>query len=330
MLPPLLETVGLSVGYGHHAVLQPISATLPAGRLSCLLGANGSGKSTLLRTLSGLQSPLAGEIRLLQEPISRLPAQDRAKRLALVLTDRISGSSMQGAELVALGRHPYTGWSGRLSQRDKQAVAEALAETGSMPLARRQISELSDGERQRLLVARALAQEPRVLILDEATAFLDLPRRVELMHLLRHIARSRQIAVLLSTHDLELALRYADDLWLLRPEGFLQVGAPEDLVLSGEFAAAFQRDGLLFDLDRGTLHVEEDSIGEVSVEADGLVGRWLGHAVRRAGFDLVEGAPLRITPTGRGFRMAREGRQAVDVGTVQALVDLLRREAACV
>lgn len=329
MLRPLLETVELIVGYGRRAVLQPVSATLPAGRLICLLGANGSGKSTLLRTLSGLQSPLAGEIRLLQQPISRLSAQDRAKRLALVLTDRTSTAAMQGTELVALGRHPYTGWSGRLSQRDKEAVADALAETGSVPLGHRQIAELSDGERQRLLVARALAQEPRVLILDEATAFLDLPRRVELMHLLRRIARSRQIAVLLSTHDLELALRYADDLWLLHPDGFLQVGAPEDLVLSGEFAAAFQRDGLLFDLDRGTLHVEEDSIGQVSVAADGLVGRWLGHAVRRAGFDLVEGAPLRITSTGTGFRMTREGQEAVDVGTVQALVDLLRQDATC-
>lgn len=329
MLQPLLEAVGLTVGYGRHAVLEPVSSSLPAGRLVCLLGANGSGKSTLLRTLSGLQSPLAGEIRLLQQPISRLAAQDRAKRLALVLTDRVSSASMQGAELVALGRHPYTGWSGRLSQRDKQAVAVALAETGSTPLAHRQISELSDGERQRLLVARALAQEPRVLILDEATAFLDLPRRVELMHLLRHIARSRQIAVLLSTHDLELALRYADDLWLLRPDGSLQVGAPEDLVLSGKFAAAFQRDGLLFDLDRGTLHVEEDSIGTVSVEADGPVGRWLGHAVRRAGFDLADGAPIRIMSTDTGFRMARAGQPPVNVGSVQALVELLRRGAAC-
>ena len=127
MLQPLLETVGLVVGYGRQAVLQPVSATLPAGRLICLLGANGSGKSTLLRTLSGLQPPLAGEIRLLQQPIDRLPSHDRAKRLALVLTDRVSTASMRGAELVALGRHPYTGWSGRLSQRDKEAVADARA-----------------------------------------------------------------------------------------------------------------------------------------------------------------------------------------------------------
>ncbi len=326
MSRPLLETIDLSVGYAGRAVLKPFSESIPAGRLVCLLGANGSGKSTVLRTLAGLQPAIAGEVLLARSSLAGLSAKARARLLALVLTDRVTVPSMRGAELVALGRHPHTGWSGRLSDHDRMIIRKALGDTGSLSLADRLIAELSDGERQRILIARALAQEPSVLMLDEATAFLDLPRRVELMHLLRKIARERSIAVLLSTHDLELALRYADDVWLLDAANLMTTGAPEDLVLSGHLEVVFQKQGLVFDMERGTLHVAEPARGAVRVEASGKDFHWLVHAARRAGFEAADDASTTISCLPAGFRLSRPGLGALEVGSVRELVNALRKE----
>ena len=322
-MPALLEAVGLTVGYEGRAVLAPFTQSIAAGRLVCLLGANGAGKSTVLRTLAGLQQPLLGEVRLAQQPLDRLSAVARARLLALVLTDRVAVPSMRGEELVALGRYPYTGWSGRLLPSDRQVVAAALEATGSAPLAGRLFVELSDGERQRLLIARALAQEPRVLMLDEPTAFLDLPRRVELMHLLRSIARARGIAILMSSHDLELALRYADEIWLLDGAGHMQAGAPEDLVLSGYLEAAFGRHGLVFDVDRGTLHVAEPPRGAVQIDATGKVRHWLAHAVKRAGLEVSDSAPATIRAGSSGYRLVRKHGASIDLPSIRHLVDAL-------
>ncbi len=319
----LLETVGLAVGYEGKAVLAPFSQAIGAGRLVCLLGANGAGKSTVLRTLAGLQVPLQGEIRLANQYLGGLSAAARARLLALVLTDRVAVPSMRGEELVALGRYPYTGWSGRLLPSDRQVIHDVLAATGATALAGRLFVELSDGERQRLLVARALAQEPRVLMLDEPTAFLDLPRRVELMHLLRQIARARGIAILMSSHDLELALRYADEIWLLDGAGQLSAGAPEDLVLSGHLEAAFGRHGLVFDVERGTLHVAEQPRGAVHIEATGKVRHWLAHAVRRAGLEVSEAAPATVRIGDAGYRLVQKNGIPIDVASIRHLVDAL-------
>lgn len=319
----LLETVGLTVGYDGKAVLAPFSQSIGTGRLVCLLGANGTGKSTVLRTLAGLQAPLRGDIRVAQRVLGGLSAAERARLLALVLTDRVAVPSMRGEELVALGRYPYTGWSGRLQSTDRKVIHDVLEATGATVLASRLFVELSDGERQRLLVARALAQQPRVLMLDEPTAFLDLPRRVELMHLLRRIARTRGIAVLMSSHDLELALRYADEIWLLDGAGHLHAGAPEDLVLSGHLEAAFGRHGLVFDVERGTLHVAEEPRGMVQIDASGKVHHWLAHAVKRAGLEVSDNAPSTIRPCPSGYRLTRENGVPIDVVSIQHLVDAL-------
>ena len=153
--------------------------------------------------------------------------------------------------MVTLGRHPYTNWWGNLSREDEEIVHWAIKSVGALNLAARQVSELSDGERQKIMIARALAQSPMVMLLDEPTAFLDLPRRVEIMQLLRNLARETNQAILLSTHDLNLALRLADQIWLLNSHGILQVGAPEDLVLSGAFAHTFDSEGVEFDIFSG-------------------------------------------------------------------------------
>lgn len=273
-------------------MLGGLDLSLARGELTCLLGPNGSGKSTLLRTLAGMQAPLAGDVDLAGEPLTGLTALERARRLAVVLTDRLDVGMMTGADLVALGRHPYTGWSGRLAPRDHAVVRWAMQALAATPFADRRVVELSDGERQRVVIARALAQEPTVLALDEPTAFVDVPRRVELTQTLRHLARECELAVLLTTHDLDLAVRVADTVWLLEPGAdgaptTIHVGAPEDLVLSGAMGRAFAADEVTFDLQRGTFVPSGHGVGTVRVTGRGPAAIWAGRALEREGFALV-------------------------------------------
>ena len=172
-----------------------------------------------MRTLAGLQKPLAGEVFLEDRDLHGLTESERARLLGLVLTERVDVGNLSAYALVALGRYPYTGWDGSLSPADEEVVRWAIDAVGARDLAARSVGELSDGERQKVMIARALAQEPAVLLLDEPTAFLDLPRRVEIVQLLRRLVGDSDRAVLLSTHDLDLALRCADRLWLLPLDG---------------------------------------------------------------------------------------------------------------
>ena len=253
------------------------------------MGPNGAGKSTLIRTLAGLQKPLAGDVLLHSRDLHGLTESERARLLGLVLTERVDVGNLSAYALVALGRYPYTGWDGRLSPADVEAVRWAITAVGARDLAARSIAELSDGERQKVMIARALAQEPAVLLLDEPTAFLDLPRRVETVRLLRRLAGHSDRAVLLSTHDLELALRCADRLWLLPPGGPLQTGAPEDLVLSGAFQRTFA--DVEFDPAIGSFHLAQEPEGEVGLVGEGLHALWTARALERAGFRVAEDVP---------------------------------------
>ena len=291
-----LRAEGLRVGYRsrrhERVVLDDLHVTLSPGRLTCLLGPNGSGKSTLLRTLAGMQTPLAGRALLEDDEVHRLSAMERARRLAVVLTDQVDVGTMRVEDLVALGRHPHTGWSGRLRPDDVAAVEHAIRSVGADPLRGRMVTQLSDGERQRVLIARALAQQPRVLALDEPVAYVDVPRRVELTQLLRDLARRTGLAVLLTTHDLDLALRNADDLWLIGPDpagktGLVR-GAPEDLVLSGDIARAFHAPDVRFDLERGAFLPAARTRGVARVHGDGPPAVWVGRALERAGFRQAE------------------------------------------
>lgn len=306
----VLEARALSVGYPQrrgraHTVLGGLELALQAGELTCLLGPNGSGKSTLLRTLAGMQPPLAGEALLQGTPVNRMSIMERARRLAVVLTDPIDVGLMHAVDLVALGRYPHTGWDGRLRPADRAAVDWALEATGAAPLSHRRVVELSDGERQRVAIARALAQQPAVLALDEPIAFIDVPRRVELTVLLRHLARECGFAVLLTTHDLDLAIRTADTVWLLEPgvPSRVHVGGPEDLVLAGAVGRAFRNDEVAFDLTRGTFVPTAAALGRARVVGGGVAARWTKQALEREGLAVVgagERADLVVAVDGRG------------------------------
>lgn len=331
--PSLLETHELSVGYARaktvpHVVATGITTVLRAGEFVCLLGPNGAGKTTLIRTLSGTQPPLSGTVCLGGTPIVALSARTLAQRMSMVLTQRVAVGMMQVATLVALGRHPYTDWAGRLKPEDERAVWRALADVGIESLANRPVCELSDGERQKALIARALAQEPEIMILDEATAYLDLPRRVELMHLLGRLAHRGNRAILLSTHDLDLALRCADRLWLLPSGGSLLTGVPEDLVLSDAFGRAFAGAEVQFDKGAGAFILNNARCGVVALRGSGVPGMWTYRALERAGYRVVRDGDARVCievlETG-GVTAWKIGDNAGRYGSLEDLLGELKR-----
>ncbi len=244
---PALATQDLSIGYGplrqRNVLSSGLHLALAQGQLVCLLGPNGAGKSTLLRTLAGAHAPLHGQIRINGAAMRGLSVHALARHLALVLTDRIDAGNLNAYGVAAMGRFPYTEWSGKLSAQDETITQDAMRAARCDGLAHRIFSQLSDGERQRVMIARALAQQTPIILLDEPTAFLDLPRRIEIMQLLRALAHEQGKAILLSTHDLELALRYADRLWLMPHDGVMAEGTPAELRANGLLLHTFASEG---------------------------------------------------------------------------------------
>ena len=207
------------------------------------------GKSTLLRTLSGFQPPLDGEILIQDKPLSDYSARELAQKIGVVLTNRMDTPQLSVQEIIGIGRSPYTGFWGTLSSADQKIVDEAIRQTGILHLASRSITELSDGERQKVMIAKALAQQTRLIILDEPTAFLDFPSKVETLQMLRRLAHEQHKSILLSTHDVELALQIADQLWLME-ENHLSIGTPKELAADSSLSRFIDRDGIRFDVEK--------------------------------------------------------------------------------
>lgn len=295
---PVIELQKLTTGYyagsKEKHVTSGVSTSLFKGELICLIGPNGAGKSTLMRTVSGNQKPIAGNVYLEGKNVYDLSPKYLSKRLSLVLTERVSGGMLTAYEIVALGRYPYTDWSGKLKERDHQIIQEAISMTGAEELVERPLFELSDGERQKIMVARAFAQQPEVMILDEVTAFLDLPRRVEIMGLLSKMTKENNKAILLSTHDMDLALRCADRVWMLTKAGKMYEGAPEDLILEGAFQDAFNSEAMYFDDQSGVFKMCTPYHSAVSLKGKGNAVIWTQRALERNGIRTEDFAEVRI------------------------------------
>jgi len=248
----------LSIGYflkrgTKKLVKSNINQALYKGEVTCLLGANGSGKSTLLRTLAGFQPPLEGNILYNNKAIGSYSDTERSLLIGLVLTDRIYAGGISVFDLVSLGRHPHTGFFGSLKKHDKVVVRNAMEKVGISHKADDYVSELSDGERQKAMIAKSLAQECPVILLDEPTAFLDINSRIEMMYLLKELAKKEQKSILLSTHDIETAIRLGDRFWLMDKNLPFTSGIPDDLISNNVLSRFF--DKIQFDKHSGTFQI---------------------------------------------------------------------------
>ena len=251
----------LSIGYtsknNRKVVAEGINATLMEGELTCLIGPNGIGKSTLLRTLSAFQPALSGNITIDGKQLETLSDKEVSRLIGVVLTSKPDVQNITVTELVGLGRSPYTGFWGTLNENDREIVDESIAKTGITHLSERMIQTLSDGERQKVMIAKALAQQTPVIYLDEPTAFLDYPSKVDMLLLLRQLAHETGKTIFLSTHDLELALQLADRLWLLSSATKLEVGTPEELAATGSLTRFIEGKGIHFHPETLTISVDK-------------------------------------------------------------------------
>ncbi len=251
----LLSTQHLDIGYGEHLVQQDLNLQVERGNMICMLGKNGCGKSTLLRTLAGLQNPLGGDVYIADNNINSLNRHQRATLLSLVLTERLSMDNTTVHDVVAMGRYPYSSFLGGLTEKDKKQIADALSAVGIAEKNDCPFNCMSDGEKQRVLIAKALAQQTPIILLDEPTAHLDLNNRIRILLLLRKLVHDTQRSVIISTHELDLALQMADIIWLMAPQNGIETGTPDALIRSGAFQNAFQDDNFNFINSNGRLRI---------------------------------------------------------------------------
>ena len=254
MSKTVLHTKNLTIGYTkakQKTVVQDnISIALESGKLIALIGKNGIGKSTFLKTITGIIPALHGEVELNNKNINSYQPNDLAQELSLVLTEALPPSNLTVYEIVALGRQPYTNWIDKLSQDDKTKIEEAISLTGISDFIHKKHYEVSDGQLQKVMIARALAQDTSLIILDEPTTHLDLVHKVTLLKLLQKLAHETNKTILYSTHDLDLAIQLADDVIVFTEEAIFK-DQPCNLISDGVFEKVFQNDSITFDKEKG-------------------------------------------------------------------------------
>lgn len=297
-----LQLNATSIGY--HAKGKPIivqenlDISADRGELIALIGRNGCGKSTLMRSMAWLQPIFSGNITIDGKNISKITPRQRAKLISIVLTDQRSEASFNVRELISIGRDPYTGWLGSLSRDDEQKIEQAIETTNLRGFERRNIHELSDGERQRVFIARALAQDTPIILLDEPTSHLDLPNRINILLLLQKLARETNKTIFISTHELETAMQVADKIWLMEKQNGISQGTPEDMVLNGVFDKAFAHPSYVFDKEYGSFVVKKVLDKQISTRVnnpDGLMARWTTKALSRKGYHIIQDAPVTVS-----------------------------------
>jgi iron complex transport system ATP-binding protein len=302
----IIQTSDLSIGFkGRGEIFSRISVSAGPGELVALFGPNGIGKSTLLRNLAKLQSPLGGEIFISGKNLRSYSRPGLSRILGYVSTEIIHINNLRVRDLISLGRYPYTGWMGRLDQADHRKVGDAIDMVGIGHLENKFIHQLSDGERQRVMIARTLAQDTLIIVLDEPTAFLDLPNKYEIVHLLHKLASERKKTVIFSTHDLNIALQEAGKIWLMLDDRIIQ-GAPEDLILDGSFGRMFENTGLKFNRSRGDFRIRREHAIAIPVTGPETERKWTRNALEKIGFSVTESGPtepsLAIVKSGDSIR----------------------------
>lgn len=277
-------TIGYHKGNLQLKILEKLNASLHKGEMICLVGENGVGKSTLLRTISGVQQPLSGNVYINQRPLDEISSMDLARTISLVLTDRIYAGNLSVKELVALGRYPYTNWLGKLRKEDHQKIDWALEITGTQYLEDQLISELSDGQFQKTLIARALAQDSNMIILDEPTAHLDIVNKITILKLLKDLASNTDKSILMATHELELSLQVADFIWMAYSKDRMVTGTPEDLIINGSFNRMINHDSIHFDDLHGRFRIKNKADKMCSLSGDKSAYFLTQNALQRKGW----------------------------------------------
>ena len=289
-------TIGYKTGVNSlHVVQSGISLNALKGELVALIGGNGVGKSTLLKTIAGFQPPLGGEIKIKGEPVSGYREKELALMMSFVSTEIVRVSNLSVFDLVSLGRFPHTNWLGKLMADDRQIVEEAIKSVGLEGYENRMVNCLSDGERQKTMIARTLAQDTDLIVLDEPTAFLDLSNKYEIVSILHQLASDKGKTILFSTHDLSTAIAESDRMWLMLDETVVQ-GAPEDLILKGDFASLFHNDHLFFDQQKGDFRIKKQTKRQASLTGNGLALEWTIKALERNGFEVVDSSATTSSP----------------------------------
>ncbi len=299
----ILSVESLKIGYVSgrkaHVLLPPINASAEKGELIALIGRNGIGKSTLLRTLTGLQKPLGGEILYSGKNIAEYSLMELARKVGYISTEIVKVSNMRVYDLVALGRFPHTNWIGKIEAKDHEAIVDALNKTSMSSFRERFVAELSDGERQKAMIARILAQDAGIMVMDEPTAFLDVGSKYEIFHLMNMLSNENDKTIIFSTHDLQMAISQADKIWLILDDK-LVTGAPEDLMMTGAFEHLFDPATVMFNSDEGTFSFRSEIKGNIYIEGGSDKRRWTEKALQRAGFIVSsqETSPYIRTPDG--------------------------------
>jgi len=252
---PLLKIKGLETGFRYKkgrsvSLHRDLNFDLFKGQFITVLGPNGAGKSTLLKTLLGYQKALGGEMFYGNTPLESIPVKELAKRTAVVLTDKLDESFLTVYDIVATGRYPYTGITGRLTEQDDEVIREAVAMVEMTDFITRYFHHLSDGEKQKVMIARAVAQKTPLIILDEPVAYVDAPSKIEIMELLLTLSHEHGIGILMATHDLEAAVRFSDRLWLLGSHGEIAEGSPQELLENGVINRFFDKNNIILNREK--------------------------------------------------------------------------------
>lgn len=326
-----IELDQLTIGYKnrHKIVAKGISSSIYGGELTCLLGTNGVGKSTLLRTLSAFQPPLGGKIYILGKELSQYTDKELSTVISVVLTEKCDIRNMSVHELISMGRSPYTGFWGKLNREDRQIVNDMIRLVNICELSSRMLHTLSDGERQKAMIAKALAQQTPVIFLDEPTAFLDFPSKVEIMQLLHRLTRETGKTIFLSTHDLELALQIADQVWLMDKTNGITTGTPEDLALQGHLSHFFARKGIVFDTESGLFRITNHYKQQIRLTGHGQKYAMVRKALQRN--EILAGREIQseiYIETGNlqtdGFVLHLPTHDPLKVRTIEELLEKIR------
>jgi iron complex transport system ATP-binding protein len=327
----VIDLKDLSIGYQKGkeqlCILKDLNAVLHKGELVCLVGENGVGKSTLLRSISGVQHPLSGKILINQKPLKAFSSLELAKTISLVLTDRIYAGNLTVREIVALGRHPYTNWLGNLDKEDYIKVDWSLEITGTQHLQDQLIGELSDGQFQKTLIARALAQDSDIIILDEPTAHLDLTNKIIILKLLKDLASNTGKSILMATHELELSLQIADNIWMAFKNDLLVAGTPEDLVLNGSFNKMINHESIHFDDSHGRFIIKNKTDKFYALAGEKVVHFLTRNALHRNGWAITDdtvNVSIQITKVKSGFTWNIDHNNRKDIAySIEELLKIL-------